>query len=98
MTPFGLAFEYLETHESGQFFIFSDGWSATESVVDIFFMIEIIVCFNSSYYDSMSNTFVTSRRKIAVQYLKLWFWIDFLAVTPRFLRDLEATDDSNEFI
>ena len=97
ITPYSLAFESLNSEERG-FFIFSDGWSATESVVDIIFMIEIVVCFNSSYYDMEANQYVTSRKQIAKKYLKGWFWIDILAVMPRFLRDFEAEDDSNEFL
>ena len=98
MTPFGLAFEYLEDKNSESYFSFSNGWSATESIVDIVFMIEILVCFNTSYYESDSNKFVTSRCKIAIKYLKGWFWVDFLAVTPRFLTDFESEDESNELV
>ena len=95
MTPFGLAFEYLENPEDQSIFVMSDGWSATESIVDIVFIIEIFICFNTSYYNpdhdesKKVEQYVTSRRQIAINYLKGWFWIDALAVLPRFLKDFE---------
>ena len=98
MTPFGLAFEELDQYEDGSVFLFTDGWSATESIVDIVFMLEIIVCFNSSFMDDVSNEYVISRKKIACNYLKGWFWVDFCAIMPRFLRSLENQDENSEFV
>ena len=45
-------------------------------------MIDIIVFFNSSYYDSKTNRYVTSRKQIAKNYLCGWFILDFIAVFP----------------
>ena len=52
MTPFGLAFEWLDyqDEESYQLFFFTDAWNAVDSIIDIIFMLEIIICFNTSYY------------------------------------------------
>ena len=50
MTPFGLAFDWLDTHEGHQIFFFNDTWNALDSIIDIIFMLEIIICFNTSYY------------------------------------------------
>ena len=32
----------------------------------------------------------TNRCKIAKKYLKGWFWVDFLAILPRFFRPFEG--------
>ena len=50
MTPFGLAFDWLDTHEGHQIFFFNDSWNTLDSIIDIIFMLEIIFCFNTSYY------------------------------------------------
>ena len=86
MTPFGLAFEYLDKYEGSQIFVFSEGWSAVDSVVDIIFIMEIFVSFNTSYFDEDTHEYVTNRRQISCNYIKGWFWIDFLAILPRFMR------------
>ena len=66
MTPFGLAFEWLDsTDEVDTLFYFGDTWSSVESIIDIVFIIEIIVCFNTSVYESKTNEFVTSMCIIA---------------------------------
>ena len=93
MTPYSLAFEWLDDEENGQLFIFDSTWTSMESIIDIIFIIEIIVCFNTSYYDpaEKKNEYVTSRKKIAKHYVKsVWFWIDCMAVMPRFLKLMES--------
>jgi len=53
----------------------------TNYIVDFCFMIDIIIQFNLSYYDSKYNK-ITSRRMIAKRYLKSWFFIDLISVIP----------------
>ena len=119
MTPFGLAFEWLDHHDNNsyQIFFFTDTWNSLDSIIDIIFMLEIIVCFNTSYYyedddnkelkpetngleDGLDNrnkardgeqylNLETNRCKIAKKYLCGWFWVDFLAILPRFFRPFE---------
>ena len=90
MTPFGLAFEWLDYNESTSVFVFNDTWNSLDSIIDIIFILEIIVCFNTSYYDKHSRDFVTDRCVIAKRYvLSIWFYIDLFAILPRFLRPLE---------
>ena len=91
MTPMSLAFEWLDAQQQGaSFFVFKDTWSCLASVVDIIFIIEIIVCFNTSYYDEEKNEFETSRLKIAKNYLKCWFWVDLVAWMPRIFKIMET--------
>jgi voltage-gated potassium channel Kch len=49
-------------------------------IVVTLFIIDIFIHFNSSYYDSYHEIF--DRKKIAKNYLKTWFIIDFLSVFP----------------
>ena len=100
MTPYGLAFEDLDAcnvvRENGiegeecQVFYFNDSWNVIDSIIDIAFLIEIIICFNTSYFDEEKNEFVTNRCKVAKSYTcGGWFWIDLVAVIPRFMRIFE---------
>ena len=57
------------------------------------FLIDIIVIFNSSYYDE-DYTIITDRKLIAKQYLKGWFTIDFFAIFPF---DLFFQNNSSEY-
>lgn len=71
VTPYRIAF-----HDSDP-----PGWEITNTVIDVFFAIDIILSFNSAYYsdeyDLIENRFV-----IAKNYIFGWFWIDFLAIFP----------------
>ena len=89
MTPFGLAFTWLDPSTNGSIFVFDSIWTSIDSIIDIVFIIEIFVCFNTSYYELQINAYVTNRKTIAWQYLKGWFWVDFIATLPRFMRPLE---------
>jgi hypothetical protein len=51
-------------------------------VVDIFFFIDIIINFLSAYDDPQTSLPVVKYRKIAKNYLKMWFWIDLITVLP----------------
>ena len=90
MTPFGLAFEELEEPQSDNIFVFNNLWNSIESVIDIIFIIEVFVCFNTSYYDPLSNEYVYNRWLIAKTYLKGWFWVDIFAIIPRFVRHVSS--------
>ena len=49
--------------------------------VDSIFILDIIIIFNSAYYDS-SYSLVDCRKKIATNYLTTWFIVDFVSVLP----------------
>lgn len=66
-------------------FYFGDTWGALESFIDIVFIVEIIVCFNTSVYDQQTNEYITKRCQIAKIYLCGWFCVDFMAILPRLL-------------
>ena len=54
------------------------GWLVVEYFVDILFLTDIIVNFLSAYLDGEHNL-ITSKKKIAINYLKGWFLIDIVA-------------------
>ena len=50
-------------------------------VIDILFCLDIIVIFNSAFYNEDSEI-IDDRKEIASSYLTGWFTIDLLAVIP----------------
>ncbi len=57
------------------------GWIIVDSLVDLVFFVDIIINFLSAYYNSEDNL-IFDRKKIALNYLKGWFFIDLMAVLP----------------
>ena len=45
------------------------------------FMIDIVLVFNSAYYDNKFKI-VCDKRQIAKEYLRSWFLVDFLSCIP----------------
>lgn len=56
-------------------------WMVTELLLDFFFFVDIILTFFSAYFDKL-DVLVDNRRKIACNYLKFWFIIDFVSIMP----------------
>lgn len=48
--------------------------------IHIFFVFDILLTFNTAYYQK--GALVVQRKLIAKQYLRAWFWIDFLSTFP----------------
>lgn len=63
---------------------FDVGYDATfiniEIVESALFLLDILITFHTCYY--VESVAVTSRRDIAVNYMRSWFWLDFLAFLP----------------
>lgn len=97
MTPFSLAFPWLDENENGHIFDFDSTWTSIDSIIDMIYILELFVCFNTSYYELDINGYVISRKTIAWKYLRAWFWIDCVAIIPRFIRPLER-EDNLEFL
>lgn len=90
--PLNLAFYWLDDYKQvgSNMFVFDNFWSSLDSIIDIIFMLEILVCFNTCYYDNKNNEYVTSRCKIAKHYTTGWFWIDLAAILPRLTRSIDS--------
>jgi CRP-like cAMP-binding protein len=61
---------------------FGTGYRVLDLCIDGLFFIDVIFNFNMSYVDNRTGETVTDRRKIAQNYVKLWFWIDFISCIP----------------
>lgn len=56
-------------------------WKIFDSVVDIFFLVDIILNFFMAFYDTR-HVLVDKHTKIATGYLSSWFIIDSLSIFP----------------
>lgn len=83
ITPVRLAF--LDTYETE-----SLTWIIIQWIIDFLFLMDIIIIFNSAYYDEYFQI-IEDRKQIAKEYLTGWFMVDTLAIIP-FDVILNATD------
>ena len=56
-------------------------WNLIDYIIDIFFAIDILLTFFTGYHND-SEVYVTSHWRIALRYLKFWFWLDCLSIVP----------------
>lgn len=54
--------------------------SVIDTIVDIIFILDIALNFNTGFYSK--GLLVMNRKRIVANYLKLWFWLDLLASIP----------------
>ena len=71
VTPFRLAFIEKDNFE----------WEVINNIVDFCFFIDMILIFNTAYYDE-DFKMVQHRGVIAFNYMRGWFFIDVLAIFP----------------
>ena len=75
ITPYQLAFySHFQTEPRSL--------AVINQIIDIIFVIDIVVSFNTSYFDQKASQFSMSRKAIAWNYIKTWFVIDLVAVLP----------------
>ena len=65
-----------------------------DTVVDFTFMIDLIITCNLSFYDA-ENEEITNRKKIFINYLKSWFFIDLISSLPLSLIENKMVSNSN---
>jgi hypothetical protein len=57
-----------------------------EAAVDLFitavFAVDILISFNTAYFDINIEKFIFKRKSIVIHYLQFWFWIDLAATIP----------------
>jgi hypothetical protein len=58
----------------------------SEYITSVLFTLDIFFNFNLSYYKS-TQKLVYSRKKIAIKYLKFWFWMDIISAFPFYIFD-----------
>lgn len=74
--PFNICFSSTEKKEEMSF------GELLDIFVDSLFFLDIIINFISAYDDPKTNLPVINLKKIAVNYMTSWFFIDLLAVFP----------------
>lgn len=67
-------------------------WMIIEPVVDGLFFLDILVTFNSAFYNA-AGELVISRKVICLTYLKSWFVLDLLACFPFYALPGDSSDD-----
>ena len=70
------------------------GWRAISYFFDFCFLIDMIILFNTAYYND-EYQIVEDRTSICCEYLKGWFTIDLLAIIP--FDDLMGADTGNAY-
>nr|XP_026692366.1 potassium voltage-gated channel subfamily H member 6 isoform X1 [Ciona intestinalis] len=87
-TPFTAAFVLklrhevkTETSSPRQGYDFSEPLTVIELLVDIFFVIDILINFRTTYVNK-NDEVVSKPGKIAIHYFKGWFLIDLVAAVP----------------
>ena len=86
LTPLNLAFD--EEQKTADL--------AFETFIDLTFMVDIVLVFNSAYYDNKFKI-VCDKKQIAKDYLGSWFVIDFLSCIPLQLLALTSFNNLIKF-
>ena len=50
-------------------------------LIDLFFIIDLLLNFRSAYVDRKTGHIVTSSKRMALHYLRSWFFIDFFGTS-----------------
>lgn len=85
--PFKVAFEPEEMNKNY--------FSVMNSFIDLVFLIDILVNFRTTFMDEKGEE-IKDPRRIAINYLRLHFWIDLVATLPlaEIISSLSRKDDS----
>ena len=58
-------------------------WIGLDIFADSIFLIDMILTFNTGYFeDAAEEVYISARKQIAMQYLQTWFLIDMLSTVP----------------
>lgn len=87
VTPYRVAYINNETK----------GWDITNLTIDTIFGLDILIIFNTAYYDE-DFKIVSEYKSIAKKYISSWFFIDLLAILPFDLIFKASTTDFNELV
>lgn len=56
-------------------------YNALSRIIDFLFLLDMIINFRTAYVDDYGDE-ITDPRKIAINYLKFYFWMDLIATIP----------------
>jgi hypothetical protein len=71
--PYRMAFISIENE--------TKPWQVINNIIDIGFGMDIIITFNTAFIGD-DYKIVESRKQIAINYMKGWFFIDVFAIIP----------------
>ena len=71
VTPYRIAFVDKDDY----------AWNVIDAVVDILFVVDMLLIFNTAYYDNHYKI-IDNRKQIAISYLTSWFGIDAISIAP----------------
>ena len=71
MTPISLAFIDVDDLS----------FEHAENSMNVIFFVDIIFTIRSAYFDK-KDKLIDSLRRIAISYVKFWFWLDFVSIIP----------------
>lgn len=74
--PLQVAFESY-THDIQGFYVF-----VFDYVVDCFFFIDIVLNFNTAYFSTVHDSYITVKKMIAYRYMSTYFLIDLIGTVP----------------
>jgi hyperpolarization activated cyclic nucleotide-gated potassium channel 1 len=77
--------------------VFWDAWTVLDFVIDGLFFVDVVVNFFSVGVNS-DGSLETRQGKIAIGYLKGWFWLDITACLPFSLLDMLQSSDKSSHI
>ena len=60
----------------------TEAWVAINYFVDGSFALDLILTFFTSYFDDKLLVDITSKKQIAINYMKTWFFVDALSIFP----------------
>ena len=80
-TPFEIAFVHLSA-ETTLSDIISEPLFLCNRLVDLAFLVDMILCFNTALYVEAADEWVVSRCRISRHYLTSWFCVDLISLLP----------------
>jgi CRP-like cAMP-binding protein len=71
--------------------------TAFEVLLDLFFMIDVLLCFRTAYVDTKTKLVISDPKQVASRYLHGWFVVDLLSSIPIELLSL-AVDGAEDVV
>ena len=57
-------------------------WWWSDVTIDFYFLMDIVLNFRTGFLDGETGIFIKSPKRIAQEYLRMWFWIDLFTSLP----------------
>ena len=57
-------------------------WLMAYTCIDLFFLFDMFITFFTAVQDPKTQIVETDKKKIAMEYMKFWFWVDAISILP----------------